>query len=173
VRYLRDQFPGQPIVVTGNSLGSASAIFAAGALGHEVAGYFLESPYRDVTSALRNRTNAAPPPFNRIVFRGLQLAGIIQSEKSHAVHNPIDHVRDIPPDVPVTFIAARNDRWCQLCEVTELHHQIESHAKLVVVESDGHGACARADPKRYEVALLGMLNNVGNRLGQTSGIDHA
>ena len=55
VEFLERRRPGRPVIVDGNSLGSAAAIFAAGELGHRVAAYILECPYQDLKIAVWNR----------------------------------------------------------------------------------------------------------------------
>ena len=57
VEFLEQRRPGRPVIVDGNSLGSAAAIFAAGELGHRVAAYILESPYQDLKIAVWNRVD--------------------------------------------------------------------------------------------------------------------
>lgn len=160
VRYLRQQFPGRPIVLVGNSLGSCAAIFAAGTLGHDVAGYFLESPFHDLMTAVKNRTDVVPWPLNWMGYRGLALWGRLLLPEDPAVISPIDHVADIPADVPVTFITARGDPLCKLWEVQDQFQRIEGHSKLVVIGSDVHGACRWTDRKRYEAVLLELLGKV-------------
>ena len=48
VEFLKARKPDRPVVIMGTSLGAAAAVFAAGELGHRVAGYILESPYQDL-----------------------------------------------------------------------------------------------------------------------------
>ena len=55
VEFLERRHPGRPVIVDGNSMGAAAAIFAAGDLGHRVAAYILESPYQDLKVAVWNR----------------------------------------------------------------------------------------------------------------------
>jgi pimeloyl-ACP methyl ester carboxylesterase len=160
VDYLRGQFPGRPIVVVGNSLGSCAAIFAAGSLGHEVAGYFLESPFYDLSTAVKNRTDLAPRPINWLVYGGLKLWGHILLPENPKIISPIDHIAEIPADVPVTFIAARRDRLCKLWEVQALHDKIESHSKLVIVDSSAHGSVRWTHWTQYDEALLELLREV-------------
>ena len=159
VGYLRGRFPNRPVVLVGCSLGSAAAVFAAGSLDHEVAGYFLESPYRDLRTAVWNRTCAVPPPFNAIAYEGMALWGRILLPESVDAISPIDHVADIPPDVPVTFVAARGDQNCKLEEVEDLYHKIESHARLVVIDGAAHGQCSHVRPQEYDAALLELLSH--------------
>src|SRR5262249_49183846 len=55
VAFLEKERPGRPILLNGTSMGAAAAIFAAAELGERVGGYVLESPYRDLHQAVRNR----------------------------------------------------------------------------------------------------------------------
>jgi len=160
VDYLHGQFPGRGVVLVGNSLGSAAAIYAARSLDHQVAGYFLESPYRDLATAVWNRTSAVPPPFNWMAFWGMRMWGKMLLPENAQLIQPIDYIGAIPADVPITLVAARHDRWCRLWEVTDLYQKVQSHAQLVVIDSDRHGACSRTDPSRYNAALLHLLKHV-------------
>ena len=49
---------------------------------------------------------AAPLPFSWLAYEGMQLWGRILLPEPAAVISPIDHVAEIPSDVPVTFAAA-------------------------------------------------------------------
>ena len=158
VDYLRGRFPDRPVALVGSSLGSAAAIFAAGSLDHEVDGYFLESPYRDLKTAVWNRVNVVPPPFNWLAYGGMELWGRLLLPENPDIISPIDHVADIPSDAPVTFLAVRDDPCCKLAEVEALYHKIESHARLVVFDGAQHGACSRTDPQRYDAELLELLS---------------
>src|SRR5947209_7733594 len=76
VAYLEQRRPGRPIIVQGTSLGAAAAIYAAGTLGTRVRGYVLESPYADIRTAVRNRTeNHLFFPLDRVAYAGLALTG--------------------------------------------------------------------------------------------------
>jgi pimeloyl-ACP methyl ester carboxylesterase len=173
VHYLHEQFPGRPVVLVGNSLGSAAAIFAARSLGHDVSGYFLESPYHDLTTALKNRANVAPRPLNWLAIAGMQLWGHVLLPESARVIQPIDHVAEIPTDVPVTFMAARYEKRCQLWEVEDLYHRVQAHAQLVIVESIWHGCCTKTNPQQYDTALLNVLKMADSRSKEKRGRDLA
>src|SRR5207245_6234762 len=76
VAYLEQRRPGRPIIIQGTSLGAAAAIYAASDLGDRISGYILECPYRDVRTAVRNRTTAYLPFLvDRLAYAGLTLAG--------------------------------------------------------------------------------------------------
>ena len=74
VEFLRKKFPGRPVFVVGRSMGAAAAIFAAEELKTDVAGYFLEQPYKDLTSAVWNRLqNHLPPVLDWVAYCGMRL----------------------------------------------------------------------------------------------------
>src|SRR5665213_236696 len=165
VDYLRAQFPERPIVLVGNSMGSAAAIFAAPLLDHQIAGYLLESPYRDLATAVKNRTDFAPWPFNRLAYAGMTLWGRALLPESADLISPIDHIAAIPSDVPITFIAARGDRACQLWEVRDLYNKVRSHAQLVIIDSPRHAAASRTHVKEYNAALFDLLGKADAQEG--------
>lgn len=163
VSYLRQQFPGRPIALVGNSMGSAAAIFAAGSLDHQVAGYFLESPYRDLATAVKNRTDFAPWPINRLAYAGMTFWGRALLPENADVISPIENVGKIPADVPITFVAADKDRACQIWEVRDLFEKAKSHARLVVIDSSRHAAASRTHATEYYAALFDLLHKTDAR----------
>ena len=173
VRYLRQRFPDRPVVLVGDSLGSAAAIFAAKELDGEVAGYFLEAPYRDLHTALWDRVNVVPPPLNWIAYQGMTLWGGLLLPENPDVISPIDHVADIPSAIPVTFVAGRGDMMCKLEEVEAQYRKIEGHARLVVIDSAAHGQLSRNHPREYDAALLDLLSRTDTTLAPRRGAAQA
>ena len=73
VEFLESRRPSRPVIIDGNSMGAAAAIFAAGELGHRVAAYILESPYQDLKLAVWNRIdNWLPPGLSHTAYGGLR-----------------------------------------------------------------------------------------------------
>ena len=100
VEFLRGRRPGKPVVVLGVSMGAAAALFAAGDLGARVDGYILESPYRDLETAVWNRTRAyLPPVLDRVAYLGLRVAAavILPDLRAMSALLAIDRV-DFPTD---------------------------------------------------------------------------
>lgn len=56
VEWIQENHPNRPVVIWGQSMGAAAAVFAARELGERVRGYILECPYQDLRTAVRNRT---------------------------------------------------------------------------------------------------------------------
>jgi pimeloyl-ACP methyl ester carboxylesterase len=105
VELLERRRPGRPVIVDGNSLGSAAAIFAAGELGHRVAAYILESPYQDLKIAVWNRIeNALPRGLSHVAYGGLRLVSPLFLPHLDAI-SPVNAIGAIPADVPVLILA--------------------------------------------------------------------
>jgi pimeloyl-ACP methyl ester carboxylesterase len=111
VEFIERNAPGVPIVVIGRSLGAVASIYAAGELGSRVSGYVLESPYRDLETAVRRRLRMhLSPPFDEVAFAGMRLWSHAWLPVDLDQCRPIDHVLDIPSDVPVVFFGGSSDR---------------------------------------------------------------
>jgi alpha-beta hydrolase superfamily lysophospholipase len=163
VEFLERCRPGKPIIVHGASLGSAAAAFATGELAHRVRGYILESPYRDLKTAVRNRTeNALPPILDWIAYLGLRTVAPFVLPDLERI-SPLRAVAGIPPDVPVLILAGGEDRNARPEEARAIYDRIRSHARLILFEHAGHVNFPRADPERYRQSILGFLDKIGAR----------
>jgi alpha-beta hydrolase superfamily lysophospholipase len=166
VEFLKKERPGLPVVIHGTSLGAAAAIFAAGELGEHVSGYMLESPYRDLHRAVRNRTALyLPPILDRVAYAGVALTGpwILPDADRIA---PIDHVDDIPHSVPVVFLSGTMDKRACPCEAQEMCDRIAGHARLALFEGADHGCLVRADQIRFAEVVAPLLREVADKGAQ-------
>jgi alpha-beta hydrolase superfamily lysophospholipase len=172
VEFLQKERPGLPIIVNGTSMGAAAAIFAAPELGERAAGYILESPYRDLQCAVRNRTAMyLPPVVDRIAYEGLVLVGpLILPEVDRIA--PIDYIGTIPRSVPVLLLSGTRDERAYPSEAQELCDRIPGHGQLILFEGAGHGRLIQADQRRYREGVAPLLREVSEgRVGgrRTSG----
>jgi uncharacterized protein len=162
VGFLRRECPDRPIVVVGRSLGAAAAIFAAGELQGDVAGYFLEQPYKDLKSAVRNRLqNHLPPVLDWVAYGGLLIWAPVFLPVDPNRISPYDGVRAIPEGVPVVIITGSADRHAHLDEVRALAERVKSGARLVVFEGAVHEPLDRRNPELYRSSLMELLSGVG------------
>lgn len=158
VSFLQRRFPGQSVYVVGRSLGAAAAIFAAHDLDGNVAGYFLEQPYKDLQSAVWNRLqNRLPPVLDWTAYVGLRLWAPAFLPTDPDRISPLEQIGKIPEDVPVVFVTGSADRHARLGEVEALYHQIKSHALLVVFDGATHEPLDQYDPRLYRTTLLRFL----------------
>jgi pimeloyl-ACP methyl ester carboxylesterase len=119
--------------------------------------YVLESPYRDLHQAVRNRTALyLPPVLGRMAYAGVALVGPLVLPEADRIA-PIDHVGGIPASVPVLFLSGTRDERARPSEAQELCDRVAGHARLVLFEGAGHGCLIRADPRRYAQAVAPLL----------------
>jgi uncharacterized protein len=162
VEFLERFRPGQPIVVHGTSMGAAAATFAAAELGGRVRGYILESPYRDLRTAVWNRAeNALPPVLDAIAYRGLMAVAPLVLPHFDRIA-PAEAIRGIPADVPVLILAGDRDRNARPEEAQALFDRVRSHADLQIFPGADHLRMKEVDPGRYRRAVLGLIDGVAS-----------
>jgi pimeloyl-ACP methyl ester carboxylesterase len=155
VEWLRERLPGRPVVVWGQSLGSAAALFASEELGERVDGYILECPYRDLWTAVRNRTRLYfPPVVEFVAYSGMAVVG-------PAVLPYADRVCPVAASSGVTgralVLAGGADGKARPEEAREIAERIGERAELVVFEGAGHMGLCKAHPQRYRALVLKFL----------------
>jgi uncharacterized protein len=160
VEFLESRRPGCPIIISGTSMGSAAAVFAAGELGHRVQGYILESPYQDLKVAVWNRVNIALPPIlSHVAYGGLRTVAPVFLPHLDRI-SPLEAVSGIPGDVPVLIMAGDADRLARAHEARAIFHAVETHGKLVFFPRAGHGNLFNSDRKLYERTVLEFCREV-------------
>jgi alpha-beta hydrolase superfamily lysophospholipase len=157
VAWLEARQPGRPILIWGQSLGAAAALFAAPDLGGRVAGYLLECPYRDLRTAVRNRTRYyLPPILDAAAYAGLvTVAPMVLPDLDRIA--PIAAAGAIPPTVPVLILAGGADRRALPEEARDLAARIGPNARLRLFPSGDHAQLLEADPAGYRAEVVGFL----------------
>jgi alpha-beta hydrolase superfamily lysophospholipase len=163
VAFLEALRPGRPIVVHGTSMGAAAAVFASAGLGRRVGGYILESPYRDLRTAVWNRVeNALPPVADAIAYRSLiAVAPLVLADLDRIA--PVEAIADVPSDVPVLILAGEGDRKARPEEARALFERVRDHGELHVFPGADHLKMRHVDPARYRRAVLGLIDAVAGR----------
>lgn len=161
VAFLERRSPGTSIVVLGNSLGAAAAIYAANELGHRVSAYVLEAPYRDIRTATHHRLEVyLPPLLGGLAYAGLRLlAPALLSPKIDQL-SPIERIGDVPADVPILFLSGTEDRLAPLADVEEIRSHCAARSKLIAFPGAAHQNLAASDPARYAAALREVFAGV-------------
>ena len=160
VQFLAGRFPGRPVVIVGESLGSGAAIFAA----KECAGvraYLFAAPYTDLDTAVWNRCRyRLPPLLSHAAYAGLRLwAPVFFPVSVHAVR-PIDHIAEIPESVPVVIVASEGDQLTRIDEVRAMQAKIASHSTLVAFKEGGHGEFLTKHEAEYRQAIIDLVGAV-------------
>ncbi len=164
VDWLEEHHPGMPIVLFGNSLGAAAAVFAAAELKERVAACVLDCPYQDLRTAVRNRTTIyLPPVLDWIAFHGLDTVAPLVLPDMHKI-SPLDALGQIPQSVPLLILAGGADREATPAEAQALCDGARNHAQLVMFDGATHARLFETDPDLYRRSVLGFLK----RLPRTS-----
>jgi uncharacterized protein len=155
VRFLEAEFPGRPIYIVGRSLGAAAALFAAEELTDRVAGYWLEQPYTDLTSATWNRLQIhLPPILDWVAYGGMRCCAAAMFPIDVAEVAPAKCITTIPKSIPITILTGSADRHARLNEVREIFARVADHARLVVFEGAEHTELDVYNPDLYRKTLL-------------------
>lgn len=161
VEFLEAERPGRRIVVVGESLGAAAALFAARPCAGRVQGYLLAAPYGDLKTAVWNRCQShLVPPLSQAAYGGLILwAPAFLPVPSHQIR-PADHLADIPANVPVTLFASAQDRYARFEEIRSMAASLGSRARLVRVPDGSHGRFLSLHEAEYHQAILELVRQV-------------
>lgn len=153
VDWLRRRQPGRRVVVWGQSLGSAAALFASEELGDRVDGYILECPYRDLWTAVRNRTRLYFPPLvEAVAYAGVAVVGPSVLPHADSI-SPVEAAANVSARALV--LAGGADDRARPEEAREIAGRIGARAELVVIEGAGHMKLSKTAPRRYrEVVRL-------------------
>lgn len=160
VEFLESRHPGRPVIIDGNSMGAAAAVFAARELGRRAGGYILESPYRDLRTAVWNRVdNALPPVLDLAAYAGLNLVAPFFLPHLDEI-SPLKAIAGIPEDVPVLILSGSGDHLAHPEEARALHERVASHGRLVSFPGAGHGDLLNARPELYRAAVREFCTEV-------------
>jgi len=152
VRLIEERKPDAPVVVLGQSLGAATAIFAAGELGERVDGYVLEAPYRDLEKACHDRLSMRlATPLDAVAFAGLRLFAPLFLDADVGDVRPIDHVDEFPTDVPVLFVAGSFDREAPVEDVRLMTERCSGRSELVVLDPRDHYDLWTLDERHWDL----------------------
>jgi uncharacterized protein len=150
VEWIQKKHPDRPVVIWGESMGAAAAVFAAEELGNRVQGYILECPYQDLRTAVRNRTEFfLPPGLDRLAYAGLLTVSPLVMPDSDKI-SPVEAIGEVPASTPVLILAGSCDRRARPEEARALYDRIQDHAQLVIIVGADHMQLMRTDSVAYD-----------------------
>ncbi len=157
VAELERRCAGQPVVLFGQSLGAAAALFAAEPLGDRVAGLILECPYENLYTAARNRTRAyLPAPLDFVAYAGLRVAAPIVLPDVDRI-NLVDAAGRVPAKMPVLVLAGGKDDRARPEEARRIVDRLGSRARLEVMADAKHLNLCECDRSNYLRCVVDFL----------------
>jgi pimeloyl-ACP methyl ester carboxylesterase len=165
IQWLEENHSDQPVVIFGQSLGSAAALFAAeelkaGNLGRNVRGYILDCPYRDLRTAVYNRmTLFLPPVLGELAYLGISTVSPLVIGNIDRIA-PIQACGAIPEGIPVLILAGGADRKATPDEAKDLTRRLGDRARLVLVEGGEHGELHQVQPPVYHECITEFCQGI-------------
>ncbi len=164
VDWLKKQDPDRPVIVWGQSLGAAAAVFAAETLGSEVQGYLLECPYRDLETAVWNRCQMFfPSLLDGIVYLSLRASALLTLPYFDEI-SLVNSISKIPERVPVLIMAGEKDVHATPSEAVSLKNAIPGHARLLLVPEATHMGLDRNDQTAYRKTTIQFIQEACSEL---------
>ncbi len=159
IDWLKEHQPGKPIVVWGQSLGAAAAIFASPDLGEQVQAYILECPYKDLATAVWNRCQLLFPDFlDAIVYRSLRLCAVSVLPQFDDI-SPVNAIMKMPPSIPILILAGDADVHARPQEAEAIYEVVKDHSILKIFEGATHMGLDLKDKESYRSMLIDFVNS--------------
>lgn len=148
--FLAQESGAEPIVVIGQSLGAATAIYSAAGLGRRVAGYVLEAPYHDLVKACHDRLSEFLwPPAAAVALTGMRLGAPLFLPVGVETLRPIDHMGAFPEGLPVLFIAGGSDSLAPASDVRHLSERCKGQVEYLLLEGRTHKDLWKLDERHW------------------------
>lgn len=158
LEWIGSRFPQRRVVVWGQSLGSAAAIFAASQFDENVSGLILECPYRDLMTAVHHRTDTyLPPVLSDAAYYGLSMTSYLMLPNGGRHIAPIREMTQIPKRIPVLILVGELDSRAPAEEAREMASQCLSEVEVVVIENADHLQLHRTATTQYEEVVQDWL----------------
>jgi alpha-beta hydrolase superfamily lysophospholipase len=153
--YARARWPARPLVLYGQSMGSAAALRAVAAHGVRPDALVIECPFDRLLSTVENRFDAmGVPPFP--CARLLVFWGGVQHGFSGFEHNPVDYAGQV--NCPVLLLHGRDDPRVTPEQAESIFRQFTGEKRMEVFSGAGHRPLLAANPAQWQRAVSGFLS---------------
>jgi alpha-beta hydrolase superfamily lysophospholipase len=153
--FVRHNWPGQPCVAHGISMGAAAVCFAGRRIIKPDA-VILESLYHDLASAFRNRLTNSYPPWFRKFCPGI--VWVTQRRMAMRLEDiaPAEHIGNLAP-APILLLTGTDDPHAPPEEALRLYDRCGDPREIWFVPGAGHKNVYEAGGSDYEQRILDFL----------------
>ncbi len=158
--YVRAQWPGQPVVLFGQSMGSAAILRAVAVQGVRPDALVLESPFDRLLSTVQNRFHSMGLPAFPLAHL-LVFWGGVQHGFNGFQHNPVDYAAHV--SCPTLLLHGRRDVRVTPAQMQTIFEHLGGDKRLEVFENVGHSSYVAVEPETWRQRVRTFLDH---RLGK-------
>jgi alpha-beta hydrolase superfamily lysophospholipase len=156
VMFVKRKSPTSPLILYGQSMGSAAILRAITVHGIEPAAVIVECPFDRLLSTAENRFRAMRlPPFPGA--RLLIFWGGVQLGFNGFQHNPADYARQV--GCPVLFLHGAKDPRVTLEQAQAVFDNLAGEKSFVLFPTAGHESLLASDPDLWTRSVSHFLKN--------------
>ncbi len=159
--FVRERWPEQPVILYGQSMGSAAILRAVSKMDLQPDALIIESVFDSLLNTTKNRFDSMGWPS----FPFAQLLvfwGGVQSGAWLETHDPVDYAPSI--QVPCLFLHGQLDPRAKASQARQVFDRMGSGEKVFALFPDvAHESCYRRDPLRWQEAVRRLLDEAGRR----------
>jgi uncharacterized protein len=160
--YATEQWPGQPLLGYGVSMGGAALMRAIAVYELKPRALILEGVFDRLLTTVRHRFDAVGvlsfPAADLLVFWGS-----VQFGANGWEHNPVDYARSI--QCPTLLMSGERDPWITADEMQSITNAISVHAEIIPVPDKGHEMpFVYGDPDLWVSSVRAFLDAVPTSL---------
>jgi alpha-beta hydrolase superfamily lysophospholipase len=156
VQYVREQWPGQPVLLFGRSMGSVAVLRALAVEGTEADAVLLECPFDRMLSTVQARFSRMGlptfPAANLLVFWGGVQLGI-----DGFAHNPVDYAAAVK--CPVLLMNGDRDPYVSVEQTAAIFRNLPEPKKRYTFEGLEHEPYLRKQPAEWKACVAQFLRH--------------
>jgi alpha-beta hydrolase superfamily lysophospholipase len=153
--FARGRWPGVPLVVYGQSMGSAAVLRAAAGAGIRADAFVLECPFDRMLNTVKARFRAMGVP----AFPSAHLLlfwGGVQLRFNGFRHNPVEYARSVT--CPTLLLHGAADAWITPAQIEALYANLRGPRRLQLFPGVGHESLVERCPGEWKAAVDGFLS---------------
>ncbi|MDT8364234.1 MAG: alpha/beta fold hydrolase [Nitrosomonas sp.] len=158
VRYAREHYSYNKIILYGQSMGAAAIFRAVSQLGIKPDALIAESVFDSLFNTVINRFDNLGVPYFPSAFL-LVFWGGIQAGFNAFAHNPVDYAQSIT--YPILFLHGEQDNKARLPMTMKVFDAVPVRQKSIVIFSEtGHESLYGRHPAQWRSAVFAFLEKI-------------